>query len=76
MDTELVRKIDSVHKFSVRENKANTYALDKDTINTMLRLCALVANMSGVDDCGTCDGCLVVIDLKRVFSAEMRRFVS
>ena len=75
-DPDFARKIDAVHKFAVRENKAATYALEKDTINSLLSLCALVAKAAGADDCGHCEGCIIVADLRRVLNHEIRKFVS
>ena len=68
--------IDKVHRFAVRENKVDTYALQKGTIDSMLKLCALVAKAQGGDECGHCEGCLIVADLRAVLTSEVRKFLS
>jgi hypothetical protein len=76
MDMELTQKLVAVRQFAVLNNKAPTYALQRETIDAMLSLCALVAMAAGADDCGYCEGCVVVAQLRKVMVAELRKNMS
>ncbi len=73
---DFARKIAAVYRFAVTDNKASTFALEKSTIDSFLKLCALVAKAGGDDDCGHCEGCLIVAGLTHVLNAEVRKFMS
>ena len=75
-DIDFAKKIDAVYRFAVRENKAATYALERETIDAFLKLCALVAKAAGADDCGHCEGCVIVAGLRQVLTSEIRKFMS
>lgn len=75
-DIDFAKKIDAVHKFAVRENKAATYTLERETIDALLKLCALVAKATSGDDCGHCEGCVIVAGLRQVLTSEIRKFMS
>jgi hypothetical protein len=76
VDIEFAKQIDAVHKFSVRDNPNDLYALDKHTIDALLKICALVAKGRSDDECGTCEGCLIVAGIQHNLKAEIRRFMS
>jgi hypothetical protein len=76
MDLELTKKLIAVRRFAVLDNKAPTYALQTDTIEAMLTLCVLVAEVAGSDDCGQCEGCRSVIALRHTLSSEIRKNMS
>ena len=75
-DIDLAKKIDAVHKFAVRENKAPTFTFERRTADALLKLAALVCKASGSDDCGQCEGCQLVAMLKSVLASEIRKFMS
>ena len=75
-DLAFARQIDDVHKFAVRDNVKATYALERETIDSLLKLCALVAKARSDDECGHCEGCLIVASIQHNLKAEIRKFLS
>jgi hypothetical protein len=75
-DIVFAKQIDDVHKFAVRDNAQPTYALDKHTIDALLKLAALVAKGRSDNECGHCEGCMIVAGIQHNLKAEIRKFVS
>lgn len=77
MDSKLADKLYRAHKILVEDGKSTSTAIvEKRTLVAFFELSAYIAINSAPDSCGKCPGCLLMAEIERACTAEIRKFMS